>query len=465
MPDTHETPLSRVSPDATFRRRKVPPYGPASGEPGEDLDIFALRGRVPEGDPAPSTLKQSAPRLGTGSAVRLPHLPQRKPKSRRGLLLSLLLCVVLPTALVSVYYYVFAADQYVAEFKFAVMESSPILPGISPPATAVSPSAAAGGGAISMMGAAAGMMGGSSATMQNYVVTDYLLSRQVVDELQSRINVRSIYDSPHAKDDLWARFNAGLPMEQFVRYWNRMTTATYDPMTGLAVVKVRAFSPEDALLIANTVVSLSEDLVNTVAKRPQLDSVRFAQGEVKRAEERLKNAREAMTDYRLQEGVIDPSGALTTNIALVQTLRGQLMQQQGDLASLLSQQINPNSPAAQALRSRIGATKDQLEKLEREVSKDREGNRILTELVGRYESLDLERQYAQGSLVAAQQAFDQARANAAAQHLYLTPYVRPVLAESALYPKKAQSVLIAGLAFFGIWVVGLMVFRAVGAHV
>jgi capsular polysaccharide transport system permease protein len=236
-------------------------------------------------------------------------------------------------------------------------------------------------------------------------------------------------------------------------------------MTGLAVVTVRAFSPEDALSIANTMVTLAEDLVNSVAKRPQMDSVRFAEGEVRRTEERFRAAREAMTDYRLKEGMIDPAGALSSNLTLVQTLRSQLMQQQGDLASLMSQQQNPNSPAAQSLRSRIAATKDQLSKLEKEVSKDREGNKVLTELVGRYERLDLERQYAQAGFVAAQQALDQARANAAAQHLYLTPYVRPVLAESSTYPKRAQSTLIAALAFFGIWIVGLMFVRAVSEHV
>jgi capsular polysaccharide transport system permease protein len=301
--------------------------------------------------------------------------------------------------------------------------------------------------------------------MQNYVVTDYLLSRQVVEELQRRIDVRSLYDSDLARNDPWARFAKNLPMERFVGYWKRMVSANYDPMTGLAVVTVRAFSPEDALSIANTMVTLAEDLVNSVAKRPQMDSVRFAEGEVRRTEERFRAAREAMTDYRLKEGMIDPAGALSSNLTLVQTLRSQLMQQQGDLASLMSQQQNPNSPAAQSLRSRIAATKDQLSKLEKEVSKDREGNKVLTELVGRYERLDLERQYAQAGFVAAQQALDQARANAAAQHLYLTPYVRPVLAESSTYPKRAQSTLIAALAFFGIWIVGLMFVRAVSEHV
>jgi capsular polysaccharide transport system permease protein len=458
MPDTFDSPVNRGRAVLDARKEVLRSRGgDVDGDPrlreGAEDDELRLYGN--EVDVRPR---------GTHPALQLPPLPQRQPKAYRGLWLSLLLCVVLPTALVAVYYYAFAAEQYVAQFKFAVMESSPVLPGIPPPATATSPTAASGGGGMAMMSGGASMMGGSSATLQNYVVTDYLLSRQAVDELQQRLNIRALYDSPLAEYDPWVRFDEKLPTERFVRYWNRMVTAAFDPMTGLAVVTVRAFTAKDALSIADAMVTLSEDLVNSIAKRPQLASVRFAEGEVRRAEERLRTARDALMEYRLKEGVIDPSGALTTNIAMVQALRTQLVQQQADLAALLSQQQNPNSPTAQTLRSRVAATKEQLTKIEKEVSSDRQGNRILTELVARYEQLDLERQYAQGSLVAAQQAFDQARANAVAQHLYLTPYVRPVLPESATYPKRAQSVVIAALAFLGIWIVGFMIVRSVRDH-
>jgi capsular polysaccharide transport system permease protein len=466
MPDSHESesPLSRVLPQGPLHRRTKPLYRPDIDDPEGELTPRFLREPSPELDE--EFRKPEGARPPGRTAAELPPLPQRRPRSRRGTLLSFLLCVILPTALAGVYYYVFAADQYVAQFKFAVMEADPVLPGIPPAMTTTSPSAQMGGsaGGMAMMTGGMSTMGASSAVMQNYVVTDYLLSRQVVDELQKRINIRALYDNPLAQDDLWARFDKQLPMERFVRYWNRMVSATYDPMTGLADVTVRAFSPQDALLIASNMVALSEDLVNTIAKRPQLDSVRFAEGEVKRAEERLQRARDAMTEYRLQEGVIDPSGVLSTNIALVQSLRGVLIQQQSNLNTLLSQQQSPNSPMVQGLRAQVASTKEQLQKMEQEISKDREGNRVLTELVGKYERIDLERQYAQGALVAAQQALDQARANAAAQHLYLTPYVRPALPSSAIYPKRAQSVLLAGLAFFGIWIVGLMIARTVSEH-
>jgi capsular polysaccharide transport system permease protein len=363
--------------------------------------------------------------------------------------------------LVAGYFYWIAANQYVAHFRFAVTESSPILPG-SPPTLANTSTTGSIAAALTGSTPNFGSMG---AALQNQMVVDYLASPQVIQELSNYIDVRGIYDSERAGNDLWARFPRHLPPERFLRYWNRMVEASYDPMTGLATVSVRAFSPKDALDIANGMVRLAENLVNRIAKRPQTDAVRFAENELSRAELRVKQARQALTEYRLQEGVIDPTGSRTNNIALLLTLRTQVIQQQADLAALLRSQTNVNALPVQALRTRLAASKDQLEKLEKEVSKDREGNRTLTELVDRYERIDLERQYAQSLLIAAEQALEQAKANAAAQHLYLTPYVMPTLPVSAQYPKRAESVLIA-LAIFSIsWIVGLMMVRTIREHV
>jgi capsular polysaccharide transport system permease protein len=57
-------------------------------------------------------------------------------------------------------------------------------------------------------------------------------------------------------------------------------------------------------------------------------------------------------------------------------------------------------------------------------------------------------------------ALDAARASAASQHLYITPYVRPSLPESSLYPRRFLTVAtIAGLALI-VWLIGLLIGRS-----
>ena len=70
---------------------------------------------------------------------------------------------------------------------------------------------------------------------------------------------------------------------------------------------MRAFNPQDALLITATVVTLGEELINKLSVRAQNDLIEQAEHEVTRAE-RLRRARSALRILRNQEGILDPRG-------------------------------------------------------------------------------------------------------------------------------------------------------------
>jgi capsular polysaccharide transport system permease protein len=295
------------------------------------------------------------------------------------------------------------------------------------------------------------------------MVVDYLISRQVIDELQERIKVKELYSRPSI--DRWARFDPSQPMEKFVEYWRNMVTANYDMITGIAVARVRAFTPDDAYLIATTMVSLAEKLVNEIAMRSRLDAVRFSEQEVKRAQERLSQIRTQISEYRDKEAVIDPtSNVVASNTTLARTLRSVLMQYQTELAALRRQNLRPDAPTIVTLQSRIFAAKQQLAEVEAQVATAKEGNRPLSHVVGQYEKLELERQVAQTILTSAIQSLEQARVNASIQHLYVTPFVRPARPESATYPNRFVAVLTIGLVCFFIWTIGLLIFRSIREH-
>jgi capsular polysaccharide transport system permease protein len=376
-----------------------------------------------------------------------PLLPERRRKRSYGVIVSFLLFVALPIVAASVYYIFYASNQYVAEFRFAVRESST-------PGPVTSATAAVG----ALVGATA-----SSAVVENYMVTDYLTSRQIVDELQARVGVKALYARPFI--DWWSRFDGSKPMEKFVSYWQKMVRADYDQITGVAVARVRAFTPDDAYLIATTMVSLAEKLVNDVAMRPRRDALRFAEEEVKRSENRLKDIRAQMTEYRDKEAVIEPnSSVVTSNTMLAQNLRATLIQYQTELGALSRQNLRPNAPTILALKSRIYAARQQLAEVESQVANSRGGNRSLSRVVGQYEQLDLDRQTAQTILTGSIQSLEQARANAMVQPLYITPFVRPARPESSTYPNRLMAILTVGLACFFLWTIGLLVVRAIGEH-
>ncbi|KQO52391.1 hypothetical protein [Methylobacterium sp. Leaf85] len=386
----------------------------------------------------------------TFSLIPLPHPEHNWSRT----LLSFGIVVILPLCLLGLYFLFLATPQYFAEFRFSVTEVTP----------SAGPLGGGGSGGTTAAAVASAMGGHSAAagggTAQNFVVIDYLKSRQVVDELSQTVNVREIYSRPEI--DWPNRFDRSRSTEHLVRYWNKMVWANYDPLTGLASVEIKAFRPDDALTIANQLVTLSENLVNKIAKRAEEDAVKFAEQEVVRAKAGLDKARAAMAEFREKEGVIDPIPSVVSgNTQLIGTLRGSVSQLEADYDTIRRQNLSESAPSVVALKSRVQAAREQLASVEREVSGSRSGRNVLAGVVARFEALDMDRQYAQAILLTSLQSLDRARASAAAQHLYLTPYVRPALPESAGGPRVFLSMVLGAFILAAIWFIGLLAVRSI----
>lgn len=369
------------------------------------------------------------------------------------MLISFGIVVLLPLCLLGMYFLFLATPQYFAEFRFSVTEVTPSAGPLGGGASGGTTASAV----ASAMGSHGAAIGGGSA--QNFVVIDYLKSRQVIDELSQTVDVREIYSRPEI--DWPNRFDRSRSTEHLVRYWNKMVWANYDPLTGLASVEIKAFRPDDALTIANQLVTLSETLVNKIAKRAEEDAVKFAEQEVVRAKASLDKARAAMAEFREKEGVIDPIPSVVSgNTQLIGTLRGSVSQLEADYDTIRRQNLSETAPSVLALKSRVQAAREQLASVEREVSGSRSGRNVLAGVVARFEALDMDRQYAQAILLTSLQSLDRARANAAAQHLYLTPYVRPALPESAGGPRVLLSMMLGAFVLASIWFIGLLSVRS-----
>jgi capsular polysaccharide transport system permease protein len=361
-------------------------------------------------------------------------LPQIARRRSYGTLISFVLCALLPTFAIAACLYLYASDEYYAEFRFSVQQGVPVLPGTTPATSSTSSGSSSGSsnsppGVTSLLASSPSPLGGSApsptvAMPQNFMVNDYFISQKAVEDLQSRINIKALYSRPEIN---WLeRFDARQPMEEFVAYFHRFFFwADYDQVTGVAIATVKAITPQDALLIAKTMAALSENLINEMNARADGDAVRFAEAEAQRAEKRLNDARAELLEFRTKAGVISPNA--------------------GTAPSVL--------------------TKEQVVQLQRHAAQDTGGAHAFADVIGTYEKITFDVQYAQDSLVRARQALDLARANAAVQHFYIEPYVTPQLPESPAYPLRALDTCLAGLACFGIWLLGLLLVRTVQDHV
>ena len=305
-----------------------------------------------------------------------PRLPRRP--SRRAL--SFVIVVLLPVALAGVYYLAIAANQYVAEFRMTLRTVD---------APRIDPLLFFGGDATH-----------TTAVTEAQIVTQFIASRAIVDELDPKLDLRRLF-SPREAD--WsARLPLPASAEQLVYYWQNQVDPFYDISTGTIVVRVRAFSPNEALRLAQAIVASSETLVNDLSARARRDALGYAETEVKNAETRLKTALTAIREFRDREGMIDPGKTADANATLMTKLRGDLLKANAQLATLKAF-VREDTPTIRLLKARIRSLEAEQHDLAHEVTASTASTATpsaapaLSQELSSYEALEAERKFAEAA--------------------------------------------------------------------
>ena len=422
-----------------------------SGGPQSDNTESDIAEYVPSAPPlrAERTIvrRETAPTpVFRPTPVAFPAVRHRSRRSR-GTWISFLLLVVMPFAAACAYYYAYASNRYVAEFRFFVYLSSP--PG------AGSTSSGTSGGILNLS-----QVQSPPTITQSFVLADYLKSGRAAQEIDKRLQIRDRFSRPEI--DWWWRYH-GRSSESLAKYWQTMVDAQYDMNTGLAYAKIQAFTPTDAQLIASELLKIAEDLANDMSLRARNDIVSVAQREVDSAEERLKTVNQNFNAFRNTHQMISSEGATSSNVQLVNSLRQSLSQIDTQLKAL-SPNLSPKAPAVVFLRNLRSATEQQLRDVEKEV-KSNTTDPGLSTVVAEFEDLTLRRTLAQQVLTNAVNSLEQAKLSAASQMIYVMPYVVPTVAAEAVLPNRPMSLFIVFLILVAAWAIVVTVTYAVLDHI
>jgi capsular polysaccharide transport system permease protein len=155
------------------------------------------------------------------------------------------LFVMIPTLLAVVYFYAIAADRYVSEVKFVV----------------VNPQNAATSAVASIVQSAGSSSGAAQDPDDAYAVKEFIQSRDALMQLVNEEVLMGVFNNPLA-DIFWIypglRFQAN--QESLYRHYLRFVDLKYDSDTGVETLDVQAFVPEDARRIAAALVRRAEHL-------------------------------------------------------------------------------------------------------------------------------------------------------------------------------------------------------------
>ncbi|HML09434.1 MAG TPA: hypothetical protein VK432_01145 [Stellaceae bacterium] len=361
---------------------------------------------------------------------------------------SFIVVVLLPVAFAAIHYFLIAADQYVAEFRMSLRTvDTPRIEGL----------ALFGGDAMH-----------GTATGESQIVTQFIASRAIVDELDAKLDLRRMF-SP-AEADWWARLRLPATVEQLLYYWRGQVDPFYDTSTGTIVVRVRAFTPDDSLRLAQAIVAASERLINDLSTRARHDALSYADADVAAAEARLKAALAAIREFRDKEGMIDPGQAASADTTLATKLRDDLLKANAELATLTTY-MRDDAPAIGVLKARIRSLEAQQHILAREMtassatlSSSPAAPPALSRELGSYEALDAERKFAEAAYQHSLEALDRARDNADRQHIYVESFVPPSLPQSSLYPRRWHVIATIALVVFAIWAIGSLAVQSIRDH-
>ena len=384
----------------------------------------------PAGDAGPGPAPSLAPPVAP-PARRRPSRLRRAMRRFGGLFLA---CVALPTAAAIWYYGTFASDVYVSESRFLVR--NPQRPSQSPLGSLLQ-------GTVF-----------SRAQDDTYSVHDFIRSRDALREIDEKLGFRQAY-TRDAIDPV-NRFPGLYPDESFEalhRYYQNHVGITYDSVSSISILEVRAFSAEDAQRINEMLLEMGERLVNNMNERSRRDLIEAAEREVRIAEARATGAAAALASFRSGKSVLDPNAQGAMQLQGVAKLHEELLAAEAQLAQI--RKVSPENPQIPSLENRVDGLRRSIRDENARVL-GRSGGLVAQSPA--YERLVLDKTFADRQLATAMAALDAARAEAQRKQLYLERLVQPHRPDDAVEPRRIRAVLtvfVLGLVAWG--VLGLVV--------
>lgn len=354
------------------------------------------------------------------------------------LLIVFMLLVIAPTAFVVSYLHNQARDQFVSTVAFTVRSED------------VS-------SATDLLGGLSALGSGSSSDTD--ILFEYIQSKSLVAAIDQKINIKKRYSQFYV-DDPWYSLDPDDTIEDLTDYWPQMVKIFYDQGTGLIEIKVRSFSREDSKEIANAIYELSSELINRLNAIARDDAIAYAKDELNRAFERLRDTRSQLAEFRSLNKMVDPQAEIAMQSGVINSLQNQLSELLVEFDLILGT-ATEDDPRLVEIRQRINVVKLRILEERDKFARESDSQISYSNLIGEFEGLMVDREYAEKTYLAALAAYDGAITEAQRQSRYLAPYIEPTLAEKSEYPQRALLSIFVLLGLTFLWLTIILVYYAI----
>lgn len=348
-------------------------------------------------------------------------------------------CVLIPVVIIVIYLFAFAKDRYQSSSIVLVKQ------------VADTPVADASG-----IGALLGMPNTSREDSQ--ILKEYITSRDMIEKLDQTLNLREEFSSVH--DPIFA-LPKDAPIEDLVKYFNKMIKVELDEKTMMLHVHDQGFSPEFSLKLNQELLKQSDAFINEISQAIAEEQQVFAQQQYSDAATQLDQARQAVLQYQNENEIFDPelqAKAVATLIAGLQSSLAQLKTEERTLLSYLT----PEAAQVIALRSQIAALQQQINTENAKLTSP--NNLKLNKNVADFEALKAQVEFAADLYKISLVSLEKARLEASRKLKKLIVISTPRLAQEALYPRKVYISLTSFLLLNIIFGIGLLIHSIIREH-
>ena len=362
----------------------------------------------------------------------------------RRLLASFIVFVILPLLAVIAYMIVFANDQYSSTTGFTVRQEE-------------------AGAASEILGGLTQIVGGSGGSDAD-ILFEFVQSQEMVEAISAKIDLQAHYGQHWPSD--WA---FSLPPESSIEdllwFWGRIVRISLDSSSGLIEVRVLAFDPDMAQQIGRAILEESQAMINELNAQARSDAMGYAEADLEIAKERLKQARGALTQFRTRTQIVDPEADIQGRMGVVNNLQQQLaealivLEKLRDTTNASDPRVVQAMRETEVIRSLIASERSSFTN-PGVADSDAEGEDYPA-LLAEFESLSVDREFAEETYRAALTALDLARNNAQRQSRYLATFIEPTRAQTSEFPQRIGIVALAAL-FLGLgWSIVALIYYSI----
>src|SRR5690606_15722177 len=231
--------------------------------------------------------------------------------------------------------------------------------------------------------------------------------------------------------------SADAPLEDQLKFYQRIVQTHFDELTGLLLVEVQAPTPIRAEQMLQEILTESERFVNEISHKIARDQMKFAESELAIARHNYEAKRNALIEFQNANNLLDAKSLAESRATTISELENTLTTERANLKALRST-LAPTSPQVRQQQIKIAAIEQQLNIEKQQLVSSADGAR-LNVVASQFQNLTVDAGIAEESYKLAVSALENSRIEASKKIRSLVTVASPHVAQEPIYPQRLYS--------------------------